>query len=661
MIGFRRILCLLGMVCAFGATAQNRLLDSIRGVIKTASHDTTLAAAYVALTEAFASNSTDSLIPYCNKALEVVERNLAAAGPAEKASYLRTKALAINNIGYVYYFKGNYAKGLEYYLQALTIREQVQDIYGISESLYNIATVYRSQGNVPKAIEYMEKSVRMSEEKNDKASMALAYYGIGTIYLKQGDHPKAMEYYMKSLKLNQELGITLQVCRNYNSIGNVFLRMGREDEAMKYYRLGLDVASAISDMSTVSSANTNLGNIYFARRDYAKALTHGQLGLAISQQIGNPDRIRVAAKLLSDVYSAQKQPGPAFGMYKLYIQMRDSISNQEAEKAAIEKRFQYEYEKKAAADSVRIAEEKKVSEAQHVKERTQRYALYGGLLLMLVFALFMLNRFKVTHKQKLLIENQKALVEEKQKEMLDSITYAKKIQQAVLKEEEHVSKHLPSHFIFFRPKDIVSGDFYWALEKRKHLYMAAADCTGHGVPGAFLTMLGVSFLNEINAGEQLLRPDEVLNELRNKVVAELGATGQTKDGMDISFFRLNLENRELMWAGAYNPLWYVREGKLVEVKGDKQPIGYSDGKTLFTNHLLQLQKGDVIYIFTDGYADQFGGAGGKKFKYKQLEQMILDMHLLPMDKQKEIVTSRFEAWKGDHSQVDDVCFIGMTV
>lgn len=661
MTGFQKVICLLAMAMHFSVCGQNRALDSLRNLIKHATHDTTRAAAYVALTEVFASNSTDSLIPYCNKAIEVADRNLATATPAEKASFLKSKALAINNVGYVHYFKGNYAKGLEYYLQGLTIREQVQDIYGISESLYNIATVYRSQGNLPKALEYMEKSVRLSEEKNDKASMALAYYGIGTIYLSLRDYQQAMHYYMNSLRLNQERGITLQVCRNYNSIGNVYLRMNKEAEAMKYYKLGLEVASGIEDLSTVSSANTNIGNIYFMRGEYAKALAHAKEGLLKSQQIGNPDRIRVAAKLLSDIYSAQGKPGPAFEMYKLYIAMRDSISNQEAEKAAIEKRFQYEYEKKAAADSVRLAEEKKVSEAQHVKERTQRYALFGGLLLTLVFALFMFNRFKISQKQKKLIENQKALVEEKQKEVLDSITYAKKIQQAVLKEEEHISKHLPAHFIFFKPKDIVSGDFYWALEKRKHLYMAAADCTGHGVPGAFLTMLGVSFLNEINAEEHILRPDEVLNELRSKLVAELGQSGQTKDGMDISFFRLNLENYELMWAGAYNPLWYVRDKKLVEVKGDKQPIGYSDGKKPFTNHVLKLHKGDVIYIFTDGYADQFGGARGKKFKYNQLEKMVVDIHLLPMDKQKEIVTRTFEQWKGDHAQVDDVCFIGMTV
>jgi len=641
--------------------AQNNNLDSLRMAIKNARHDTTLAATYVALTEAFASNSTDSLIPYCNKALEVVERNLPTATGRERISYLKTKALAINNIGYVYYFKGNYSKGLEYYLKALTIREEVQDIYGISESLYNIATVYRSQGNVGKALEYMEKSVKLSEEKNDKASMALAYYGIGTIYLRQGDNPKAMQYYQKSLKLNQEQGITLQVCRNYNSIGNVYLKMGDTEEAMKYYQKGLEVAQPINDMSTVASANTNIGNIYFKKRDLSKALSYGLQGLKIAKQIGSPDRERVAAKLLSDVYSAQNKPGPAFEMYKLFVQMRDSINNQEAEKAAIEKRFQYEYEKKAAADSVRIDEEKKVSDARHTKERTQRYALYGGLLLTLVFALFMLNRFKVTQKQKVLIENQKTLVEEKQKEMLDSITYAKKIQQAVLKEEEHVSKHLPSHFIFFKPKDIVSGDFYWALEKRKYLYMVAADCTGHGVPGAFLTMLGVSFLNEINAGENLLRPDEVLNELRNKVVAELGRSGQTKDGMDISFFRLNLETYELMWAGAYNPLWYINNKKLTEIKGDKQPIGYADGLRPFTNHVLQLSKGDIIYIFTDGFADQFGGIKGKKFKYKQLEQMVLDIHHLPMGEQKEIVTRKFEDWKGDHAQVDDVCVIGMKV
>ena len=232
----------------------------------------------------------------------------------------------------------------------------------------------------------------------------------------------------------------------------------------------------------------------------------------------------------------------------------------------------------------------------------------------------------------------------------------------MLKEEEYVSKHLPPHFILFKPKDIVSGDFYWALEKDNFLYLAAADCTGHGVPGAFLTLLGTSFLNEINAIDKILSPAEILNQLRNKIVKELGSSGKTRDGMDISLIRIHLKTYETLWAGAYNPLWiYKPDGELIEFKADKQPVGYSEITTDFKDNHYQLSKGDMIYLFTDGYADQFGGNVGKKFKYRQLKDRLLQIKNLAPEEQKKKLNQYFEDWQGNLEQVDDVLIIGIKV
>lgn len=273
------------------------------------------------------------------------------------------------------------------------------------------------------------------------------------------------------------------------------------------------------------------------------------------------------------------------------------------------------------------------------------------------------------------ITEQKKEVEGKNKDILDSIHYAKRIQNALLRKEEYFSKHLPDHFVLFMPKDIVSGDFFWAFgrnfpshakegQERKYWYVAAVDCTGHGVPGAFMSMLGISFLNDITSSDILYTPAQILDELRNKVVKELGQTGQeekSKDGMDISLIRWHMETNEIQWSGANNPLCLIKNGQLQKIKADKQPIGYYPESKPFTNHTMQLEKGDSIYIFSDGFADQFGGPKGKKFMNKQLEELLLKNSYLPMDEQKILFKKAFKDWKGELDQVDDVCIIGIRI
>jgi serine phosphatase RsbU (regulator of sigma subunit) len=297
------------------------------------------------------------------------------------------------------------------------------------------------------------------------------------------------------------------------------------------------------------------------------------------------------------------------------------------------------------------------------------WSVIFGLSLILLFTGFILRSLNITNKQKKIIEaqnketqQQKKIIEEKNKDITDSIHYAKRIQTALLRDEEHISKHLPEHFILFLPKDIVSGDFYWAAEKEDLWYFGVADCTGHGVPGAIMSMLGVSFLNDIAFSEQAISPAEILEKLRTRVVQELRQADESignKDGMDISLCCLNLKTFELQWAGANNALNYIQAGELKEVKADKQPIGYHPQQKPFTNHQIQLQKGDGIYIYSDGYADQFGGPKGKKLTYKKLDSLIVSNHQLPMKEQKNNLKQLFDDWKGQLEQLDDVCIVGI--
>lgn len=263
--------------------------------------------------------------------------------------------------------------------------------------------------------------------------------------------------------------------------------------------------------------------------------------------------------------------------------------------------------------------------------------------------------------QKAILE-QKDIIEEKQKEILDSIAYAKRIQFSLLASESLLKTNLPDHFVLFKPKDVVSGDFYWATPTPEGFVFITADCTGHGVPGAFMSLLNISKLSQVINENKITRPDSILNNIRTEIIKALNAEGseESKDGMDAVICKLDLANMKLQYAAANNPFYIIRNKELLTCKADKMPVGKGhDDSISFTFNEIALQKGDLIYTFTDGYADQFGGPKGKKFKYKQLEELLLSICKLSLKEQSAVLGETFEAWKGQLDQVDDVLIIGI--
>jgi len=262
------------------------------------------------------------------------------------------------------------------------------------------------------------------------------------------------------------------------------------------------------------------------------------------------------------------------------------------------------------------------------------------------------------------IERQKNEISEQKKEITDSIFYARRIQAAVLPSTTMLNSSLSEHFVLFLPKDIVSGDFYWSTVRGDKVVILAADCTGHGVPGAFMSMLGVSFLNEIVSNHKLDDASTILNNLRDHVKTTLAQSGNTvnaRDGMDIALCIVDQKQMKLQYAGAYNPLYMIRGGELSEIKADKMPIGWYDLDSPFTNNVIRIKKGDCFYISSDGYIDQFGGELGKKFLSKPFKELLLKIHTQSMEKQKEILNTNFENWKGNLNQIDDVLVIGFRI
>lgn len=249
-------------------------------------------------------------------------------------------------------------------------------------------------------------------------------------------------------------------------------------------------------------------------------------------------------------------------------------------------------------------------------------------------------------------------------ELTDSIIYAREIQQAILPPLKKVKESLGEMFVFFQPRDIVSGDFYWFHETAEYTYIAAVDCTGHGVPGALISIMGYNALNQAVAEKHLSHPGDILNFLNTTVTGVFeSSSGAVRDGMDISLIRLSKTTYELEYAGAFNPLFIVRHGELIRVKGNRYPIGpHIDGANrTFTNHKIQLEYGDNLYLFTDGYADQFGGPEGKKMKYNQFRDLLVENWQKDMDTQLIKVEQQLKYWKGDLEQVDDILVIGLKI
>lgn len=264
----------------------------------------------------------------------------------------------------------------------------------------------------------------------------------------------------------------------------------------------------------------------------------------------------------------------------------------------------------------------------------------------------------------LALQTQKEMVEEKNREIVDSINYALRLQRAIIPTESKVKAALPGSFVFFKPKDIVSGDFYWMNEVDNTVLIGAIDCTGHGVPGAMVSVVGANGLNRCIKEFNLRKPNEILDQL-TEIVKETfdSAEDKVKDGMDGALLSIDLASRKIQYSGANNPLWIARSDadEMEEIKANKQPIGDFDHAVPFTNHEVQLSEGDIVYVFSDGYVDQFGGPKGKKFKYKTLKTLLFDNKGKPVSEQKEILERTFTSWKGELEQLDDVCIIGIRV
>ncbi|MBI3518725.1 MAG: tetratricopeptide repeat protein [Bacteroidetes bacterium] len=609
---------------------------------------------------------------------------------------LKEKAITYNNLAIVYRFQGDYSASLDNHLKALKIREKINDVRGIARSHLGIGTIYEFTGKYETALSYKLKAKKLFEQARDTAFVGFTCSHIAGIYFTMGKIKEAEAYNTQALTLFRKINNFTGMSDAYTQAGMIFEYGKNYSDAINNYEGSLQSNTLLGLKDRVISSNIDLGRVYIKINKADIANQYLEDALQLSKQTGSKLHLSEIYQLFYKRDSAMQHFGPALTNYQMYIKYEDSLVNQKSSEEMAKLQLKFESEK---ADEIKKLEEEKKESIRKNNEQRQKLILYSVvtvLLLVLAFSFFIFRSYK--QKQKVnselllkneIIEKQKQLVEEKQTEILDSINYAKRIQYSLLASEKLLNENLSTpkegsetgggYFVFFKPKDVVSGDFYWGSKLGNgNFALVTADSTGHGVPGSIMSMLNISCLNEAINTDKLTQPAEILNAVRKKIINHLSNDGSVeggKDGMDCSLVSFDFKNKKLAYAAANNPVWVIRslssfkadvrrkeDVEFISLVADRMPVGKHDKDSIpFTQHEFDLQSGDMIYTLTDGFPDQFGGPKGKKFKYKQLEELLISVSHKSIKEQEQALRHVFEDWKGHLEQVDDVCIIGVRV
>jgi tetratricopeptide (TPR) repeat protein len=585
----------------------------------------------------------------------------------QKMNYKKGIARFLRQLGDIYDDQGDSTQAMENYQKALSIVSDLKDERAIAYAFITIAKGYIH--NIQKALINYNKALQLLEEQKDTASIRKVYKLIGEMYMENKDFPNALENYQKSLSLAGKNWFDWELADLLNNIGIIYFNQGNITSALDYHYKALKVSEQLNDVPRVAITNFRLAQAYLKQKDFVNAKNYSDRALILTTKNTFANTILDIELSAAEIDSAIGDYKDAFANYRHYTALSNKVKSEEVRKAALKEKFQDEYNRQKELDQVAQKQKDAIEQADKRKQKIITWSVVGGLLVVLVFAGFILQSLRVTRKQKQIIEiknketeEQKKIIEDRNKDMLASITYAKRLQDAILPPISLIQKYLPESFVLYKSKDIVAGDFYWMERAGDNMLIAAADCTGHGVPGALVSVVCSNALNRTVKEFHITEPGKILDMVRKLVLETFeNSENNVQDGMDISLCGINIKTKEVQWSGAYNSLWYIHNGEIHEIPADKQPIGKHNKPQPFNTYNLNLQKGDTLYLFTDGYADQFGGPKGKKFKYKQMEELLLANTTKSMDEQKSALENTLESWKGDLEQVDDILVIGIRI
>ena len=667
----------------------NELLDHL----KEADEDTSKVHILIDLSENSRRFPTQA-IDYAQQALDL----------SEKLNYKQGQALAHKYLGIGWYFQSDFVKTISNWQVSLELFEEIGDQSGVANMLSNLGAVYSTEGNEAKALDLYLKSLKISEEIKDSLRILTATINIGLLYQKnQQTHEKAREYYLKAIPLSRDLDDQDAIGTICVNLGEIYFEQEEYDFALGYFERSLE-AFKESNTADLSYPMANIGKVYARLNEFQKAIEYQEnalviakrqnselgmsrihLGLAqtyklmgdnrsainhyekardLSTAVGALYELKESYENLAKIYASLSDFDKAYEYQSLVTDLKDTLLSEDSQHQINSLQIQYQTESMLQENEL-LKRDVELREAKNKQQLILIYSLIIGFILVCVFIVYFIRAYNQKRKVNQELVRKNKLITEQKQEITDSIQYAKKIQNAVLTPGDYIENLLPERFILFRPRDIVSGDFYWLTDQGDRIICAIADCTGHGVPGAFMSLLGITYLNEIVTKNPDLSAGRILDELSDNVMKSLHQSvekSRVMDGMDIVLIILDRQNIKAEFAGANNSLLHFRDNKLMEYKPDYRPIGFHVTKNAsFTTHYIDLNKGDVLYAYSDGFQDQFGGPKGKKFMIKNFKNLLKEVHHLSMDKQKELLESALDQWMENTSQIDDILVMGIRI
>jgi len=644
-------------------------------------------------------------------ALELYNRSYKASDAVKN---YRVMAISTKQIGSIYNFKGQYQKAISHYMKALNIFEKIKSDDGMLSTYNNIGIVYANLLKRKDALIYYRKSLALAKKVNNPLEIGNSYSIIASMFLKKDttgveknsfyNLDSGTIYLKEATKFFKKANYPLGTSQCLHNLAQVYYQQGKYNESIRQCDSAIAIAKQLDNKNELVFDYVTIGQCYGRLKKYAQSTENFNNAIRISKMANFIEGRLAAYNFFSETNAYFKKWDSAYIYLYKYIGLKDTLREAQSTKVIQEMETRYQTSKKEQ----QIKEGNLKNDAQ----RKQLYFVVGFLIVVFLFAIFAVMQYLQKRKANnlLVFQNneinrknieieeqrnqvmiQRDLIKEQQKGIMDSIHYASRIQQAILPGEDYLDNLLGrNYFILYKPRDIVSGDFYWIGTRNNKTIVVAADCTGHGVPGAFMSMLGTAFLNEItNQLNDNLNAAAVLNELRDYVISSLkqtGKKGEQKDGMDVSMYIYDETTMTLEFAGANNPIFIVRKNPdimeewtngritqeifetddekgcaLISIKADKMPIGIYAETHPFQSVTLQLQPGDTLFNFSDGYVDQFGGPKNQKFLTKRFKKLLTNITTFPFNEQYEKIDSAIEDWKSGYEQIDDILVIGYKV
>lgn len=703
--------CVVGMCLAMHASAAQKI-DSVKRVAFAKKNLSESAHAFAWLVCKYDDINRDSCVFFANQLLEISQGKKVL--PFDFYSNMAK--------GYIGYIEKNYDSAVVHFEEARQQSPKLNDTLFIGFIIYKLSRTYSKMGKYDLTVQAQLDGIKWYEKKQQYGAVASFYNNMAIAFNYMGDYAETIRTLRLAIAYNQKAKLPGAIKSQYVNLAESYNLMEKPDSSLIYSDSAKWYAATYTPADTGFLGYTDYwqGESYFLKGDYAKALSLYESSLAARKIYYDEDdqsycylgigkslhklkkyteaeknlskalelatkthatkRISKAHLHLAELYMETAQYKKAAENYVDYLSIYKTMFGEEKTMAIMSARTKHQVEAKDREIELLNVKSTLVSQQLQVA-KSQQIMLFSGLgiTVVLIGGLFFVIRKRnqtnrLLQQQKEEITSQKVILENKNREITDSIRYAKRLQEAILPTNKLVKTYLQDSFVLYKPKDIVAGDFYWmesvAEAGSETILFAAADCTGHGVPGAMVSVVCHNALNRSVKEYRLLETGKILDKTREIVVSEFEKSSEdVKDGMDIALCSLtrNGDTAHLEFSGANNPLWIVRHSpdnapkNIEELKSDKQPIGKHSNPTPFTTHRLELQKGDTLYLFTDGFADQFGGEKSKKYLAHRLKELFLSVHSLGMDEQRNAINQAFEAWKGSLEQVDDVCVIGVRI